>query len=377
MVIQHVPFLHPPFGSKERAAAYRVMCGNQVSVGPETSLFEQQFKDYIGATSAISVGNGTLALELVWQTFIQQGRLSIGDKVLLPSFTFVAVANSIVRSGLVPVFCDIDSETWNIDFYNAIPDDNHISAICAVHTFGNPCDMDKLDRIEDEFSEQYGKSLIIVEDCAEAAGATYKGKRVGSFGDASIFSFSATKNMTTGEGGMACFKDQEDADMALLLKENGFGYGKRNAWVAGHNYRLSNILCAVGIEQLKTLDARNEKRVKNAYTFFKMCLEHDIPVTPQCSSSDADSVYQILGVLIPPCINRDEVYEALLKKGIEVKKYFSPAIHHQVYYVQNYPIAYLSVTDNISAKILCIPFDDKLNENEMGYIVMALKELLS
>jgi perosamine synthetase len=366
MVIQHVPFLRNPFGSKERAAAYKIMCGSNVSVGPETSLFEQQFKDYIGATSAISVGNGTLALELVWQTFIQQGRLSIGDKVLLPSFTFVAVANSIVRSGLVPVFCDVDSETWNLE---AQWDNEDISAICAVHTFGNPCDLDEILYLKD-------KGLIIVEDCAEAAGAKYQGKRVGSFGDASIFSFSATKNMTTGEGGMACFSDQEDADMALLLKENGFGYGKRNAWVAGHNYRLSNILCAIGIEQLKTLDARNEKRVKNANTFYKMCLEHNIPVTPQCSSVDADSVYQILGVLIPPCINRDEVYEELLKKGIEAKKYFSPAIHHQSYYVQNYPIAHLPVTDNISAHILCLPFDDKLNAEECCYMIGALKELL-
>lgn len=366
--ISFVPFLRPPFGSKERAAVYRVMCGNQVSVGPATSIFEQQFKEYIGSNSALSVGNGTLALELVWQTFIQNGKLKPGDKVLLPSFTFVAVANAIVRSGLVPVFCDIDSETWNID-YDSYPTTEY-KAICAVHTFGNPCNCQQLEYLRD-------LGYVVVEDCAEAAGATYQGKRVGSFGDASIFSFSATKNMTTGEGGMCCFKDTEDANTALLLKENGFGYGNRNAQLAGHNYRLSNIQCAIGTEQLKSLDDRNKKRVKNAYQFYKMCIEHNIPVTPQMSNTDCDSVYQILGVTIPPCINRDDVFDKLVKRGIEVKKYFSPAIHHQLYYAQNYPISHLPVTDTVSARILCIPFDDKLSSEECCYVISALKEILT
>jgi len=353
-----IPFLKPPFSADDRYAAYKMMGTANVSTGPEIGEFERQFKEYIGCNHALSVCNGTIALELIWQTFIRNGKLKKGDKVLVPSFTFVAVANSIVNSGLVPVFCDIDPETWNIDIYTA-PERN-IKAICAVHTFGNPCSM------EDLFSD-FARWCIIVEDCAEACGAEYRDKKVGSFGDAASFSFNATKNLTTGEGGMCCFKEQEDANIALLLKENGFGYTSRNAIIPGHNYRLSNIQCAVGLEQLKYLDLRNVQRKMHVNKIRK---EFD---NKMFQKEIGEHVYQIFGMLVE---DRDKVYEHMIKSGIECKKYFSPHIAEQEYYHNNYIFPDFPGTDKISESIICLPMYPQLTDEDIEYMVNVLKEVI-
>jgi perosamine synthetase len=344
------------------------MSGSNISTGAERAIFEDLFRDYIGVPYSLAVSNGTIALELVWQTLIQNGKLKKGDKVLCPSFTFVAVANAIVRSGLVPVFCDIEKDTWNLDFqWDNV--EKGISAVCAVHTFGNPCNCDEIRYLQE-------KGVIVVEDCAEACGASYNGRMVGSFGDCSAFSFNATKNMTTGEGGMACFQDKEDVETALLLSENGFGYTSRNASIPGHNYRLSNIQCAIGIEQLKSLDKRNRQRRKNAVKLMSILDDFDTKekyVFQEPTESYLNHVYQIFGILVE---NRDKVYEHMVKSGVEVKRYFSPHIAEQDYYAKNFVHPNYPNTDFVSDHIICLPFDDKLSSKEIGIMVNALKEVV-
>jgi dTDP-4-amino-4,6-dideoxygalactose transaminase len=341
------------------------MSGSNISTGADRAIFEDMFRDYIGVPYALSVANGTVALELVWETLIRNGKLKKGDKVLLPSFTFVACANSVVQSGLVPVFCDIDKESWNLDFQW---DNVDISGVLAVHTFGNPADCDEILYLKDN-------GLIVVEDCAEATGASYNGRMCGSFGDASIFSFNATKNLTTGEGGMACFRDKEDAETALLLAENGFGYTSRNAIIPGHNYRLANILCAVGIEQLKTLDKRNLKRLQNAHKILTTLKDAGLQGKVKLQEFNKDNVhsYQIFGILVE---DRDKVYEHMIKSGVEVKKYFDPPCHAQQFYHNNYVWPDLPNTDYISQHILCLPMYPSLTDKDIGIMVNALKEVV-
>jgi len=358
-----IPFLRPPFGAEERTAAMRVMLGNNVSIGPETQEFERKFCEYIGADACLSVCNGSIALDLIWQTYLRTGRLKKGDKVLLPSFTFVAVPNSVVNAGLVPVFCDIDKGNWNLS--PIIEDIFKCKALVAVHTFGNPCKIDSLK----EWCDHYG--TLLVEDCAEACGAVYKGKKVGSFGDAAAFSFNATKNMTTGEGGMVAFNGDDDElpEYAEFLKENGFGaHGKRSAVIPGYNWRLSNIQCAIGIEQLKTLDARNQKRIKNAYKLYDT-----LPLTGLVQFVGEGCVYQIFGILLE---NRDKVYEHMINAGVECKKYFDPPCHAQTYYHENYVWPDFPNTDEISSKILCLPMYPSLTDEDIKYMVSKLSEVV-
>jgi perosamine synthetase len=371
-----VPFLRPPFSDAEINAVTKVMRGSNISTGAERAIFEDMFRDYVGVPYAMSVANGTIALELVWETLIRNGKLKKGDKVLLPSFTFVACANSVVQSGLVPVFCDIDKEMWN-GIYQW--DNVDISAILAVHTFGNPCNCDEILYLKE-------KGLIVVEDCAESCGASYNGRMCGSFGDASIFSFNATKNMTTGEGGMVCMQDKEDADTALLLAENGYGYTSRNALIPGHNYRLSNIQCAIGIEQLLSLDTRNIKRRANAGKLMIALNSENI----KCLWQDFDyknsrPVYQIFGITLPYEHNvdhnldgryRDIILNHLIRNGIEAKKYFSPHISEQDYYAKNYIHPNYPNTDYVSNHIICLPFDDKISDAEVQFMVEKLAEVV-
>jgi perosamine synthetase len=367
-----IPFLRPPFSDEDRQAAIKVMETAQVSVGPQIQEFESRFQKFIGSKSALTCCNGSIALDLIWQTFLRTGQLKKHDKVLLPSFTFVAVANSVVNAGLQPVFSDIDPATWNLSINGFECGINNIKAICAVHTFGNPADMDLIKSFCDD------TGVLLVEDCAEAAGAKYKGKRVGSFGCAASFSFNATKNMTTGEGGAIVFNGDEYAEnthIAHLLRENGFGYTTRNAVIPGYNYRLDNIRAAIGISQLKTLDERNQMRLVNAYCLASAMdyLDLEGAVAPQKMDGKNYNAVQIFGILVE---NRDIVYNHLIKNGIEVKKYFSPPCHEQHYYHNNFIFPEFKNTDFVSNRILCIPMYSDLNGDDIAYMVEKLAEVV-
>lgn len=369
----HIPFLRPPFNTQDRAAAYKAMLGSNVSTGPEIYTLEYKFAQYIKCKSALSVCNGSIALDLILQTYLRAGILKKKDTVLLPSFTFASVANSVVNAGLTPIFCDVDRGTWNIDILSAhkYQDLYRLGAIIAVHTFGNPCNMESIVNLSNEFD------ALLIEDCAEACGASFHGAKVGSFGHAATFSFNATKNMTTGEGGMVCFND-DDPTIALkarMLKENGFGHTPRNVELPGYNYRMDNIKCAIGLSQLKTLDARNQKRRINAHCLASM-MEYvglEGKIIPQTIYGDNKNAFQIFGMLVN---DRDKVYDHLIKSGIEAKKYFSPAIHTQKYYHHNFVIPKLKNTDYVADHIICLPFDDKLTTEEMVYMVERIQEVI-
>lgn len=311
----------------------------------------------------LTVCNGTVALDLIWKTLITTGKLKKGDKVLCPSFSFVATANSIVNAGLVPVFCDIDKETWNIDPTETIWNlPYEFKAILAVHTFGNPCDIEVLKGR----SEETGSLLI--EDCAEAFGASYKGKKVGTFGDAAAFSFNATKNLTTGEGGAVTFKDNPDLLASMYLREHGYVGTTRNCEIPGYNYRMSNIACAIGLEQLKTIDERNDIRASN-------CIYLDsINATFQENVGCADHALQIFGFLCSDKLHRTHVLNHLIENGIDAKTYFSPHIAQQKYYQKYYTV--LPISDYVADRIICLPFDEHLSDEEMDYMIDKVEEAI-
>jgi len=367
-----IPFLKPPFGDAEIEAVTRVMRTTNLSTGPEVNQFERKFADYIGTKHAVAVNSGTSALELTLQAMILSGRINRGAGVIIPSFTFVAVANAVVNSGLYPVFADISSTTMNIDTDNIIINlPFPVQAIIPVHTFGMPCDMGSIA----EFAGKHG--LVIIEDCAEALGSTYAGYQVGSHTDCGIFSFTPTKNMTTGEGGMVTTNSAEIAEIVRTIREHGMLPNTRNAVVHGHNYRMPNILAAIGLVQLSKIDELNDDRNRNSDLLSSIIEEYGTPVFgPEPSSA---RTYQMYTVQLADTAgrDRDRVISECIARGIDAKVYFYPPIHMQTCYIFNNfrcSTTGMGVTERVAERVISLPMYPGLSHEELEYMADSLAE---
>lgn len=227
------------------------------SSGPYVNKFEEEFAKYCDCKYAVSVCNGTIALHLAMLAL----GIGKGDEVIIPSFTMIASAFAVCYTGAKPVFVDADSDTWNIDVTKIEEKITpRTKAIMPVHIFGKMCDMDAICSIAKKYN------LYIVEDAAEAHGATYKGKKSGSFSDIAGFSFFANKNITTGEGGMVVTNDEELYNRAKYFKNVCFPVnGPRNYSHddIGYNYRMSNVVAAIGLAQVEKADDYRAMRIEN------------------------------------------------------------------------------------------------------------------
>ncbi len=245
--MKRIPLAEPVLGATERAYVNDCLTSGWISSrGAYIEKFERAFAAYTGTAQSISTCNGTVSLHLI---LLALG-VRAGDEVIVPTFTYVASVNAILYVGARPVFVDCDAATYAMD-----PDavekkiTKRTKAIMVVHLYGNPCDMDALEKI----SRRHG--VPIVEDAAEAHGATYRKHRAGSFGAASSFSFFGNKTMTTGEGGMVCTNSTRIAAQARILKNQGQSPTRRYYHpVLGYNYRMTNIEAAIGLAQLESID---------------------------------------------------------------------------------------------------------------------------
>ena len=216
------------------------------SQGTYVRKFESIFEDMYPGKKALAVSNGTVALHLALTAL----GVGSGDEVIVPSLTFAATANSVLHAGAKPVFCEVDKKTWCIDAGEAEKLVNqNTKAIIPVHLYGNACNMEKVAEL------CKNNNLLMIEDCAEAIGTRWKGKPVGSFGDASTFSFFGNKTITTGEGGMVLFKCSQITEKAKVLRDHGMSRDKKY-WHdhIGFNYRLTNLQSAIGVAQLERFD---------------------------------------------------------------------------------------------------------------------------
>ncbi len=268
-----IPIAKPLVGLEEEKAILEVLSTGQLASGDYVRRFESMFKEYIGSKYAICTNNGTAALHAA----LLGAGIGKGDLVITTPFSFIATANAILYTGATPIFADINWETFNID-----PDNieriientsSKIKAILIVHLFGNPCDMDRITEICDTHD------ITLIEDCAQAHGAEYKNKKVGSFGLAGTFSFYPTKNMTCGEGGMIVTDDEEFYEKTKKIINHGQSKRYQHD-LLGYNFRMTNISATIGIEQLKKLDHFNSKRIGNAYEFYKN-IRNDKIIMPQ------------------------------------------------------------------------------------------------
>lgn len=365
----------PYLDKRELEAIKKVFDSSWLTYGPKNQEFEEKFAQYIGTKYAVSLNSCASALFAVIKS------LNIKNEVILPSFTFVASANAIATAGAKPVFADINYQTGNIDpkeIEKKIT--SKTQAIMPVHFAGQSCKMDEIKKIAEKYK------LYLIEDSAEAVGAEYNRKKTGSFG-IGCFSFFPTKNLTTGEGGMITTNDKNLIEKIKTLI--GHGIPKmtnqrlkekkpwhRSAIMPGYNFRMSNILATIGVEQMKKLDRMNALRRKNANYLnqrLKNIEQIDLPIEiPQ-----AKHVYQMYTIKLKKG-NRDALIKKLKRKGIEASVHFDPPVHLQSYYQKTYGYQKgdLPITEKLSRSIITLPMFPNMTKQQLDYIINNIKEIL-
>jgi perosamine synthetase len=341
-------------------------------LGPKLLEFERALSRYLGAGDVVAVHSGTSGLHLC----IRALGISEGDEVIVPSFAFIAVANAVRYERATPVFVDIDEQTLNLD-----PDlleaaiTPRTRAVIVVHTFGCPADLSRIIHT----ARRHG--LYVIEDACEAIGAEYDGQKVGVLGDAGVFAFYPNKQITTGEGGAVVTKSSEVATKIRKLRNQG--RDDTEDWLQhselGYNYRISDVNCALGIEQLKRIDAILHRResIARSYDQLLSC-EPDLTLPPLALPRRKISwfVYAVrLGNRLSQ-MHRDWVVQQMRLRGIGVGRYFGPIHLQPIYRSCLTARAALPVTEFHASRSLALPFFNRIREEEINEVCRTLVHLI-
>ncbi len=319
-----IPVCEPVLDGQEMKYVMDCLETNWISsAGKYITLFEEEMSAYCGVPYGVACSSGTTALHLA---LLALG-IGPGDEVLIPDFTLIVSANTIILAGAKPVLVDVDAKTWCIDprlIEEKITP--RTKAIMVVHMYGHPCDMQTILEIAKRHN------LSVIEDCAEAHGAEVNGQQVGSFGDASCFSFYGNKILTTGEGGMVLCKDEETARRLRLLRDQGFQDPRFVHQVMGFNYRLTNIQAAIGLAQVEKLDEKVERKRWIGATYNELLADRTDFTLPT-EESWAKNVYWMYGILIEDDfgIKKDDLMAMLRTKGVDTRSFFCPMSLQPVY----------------------------------------------
>ncbi len=357
----------------EKAAVMEVLDREFLGMGEEVQMFEKALSDFFGRP-VVCVINGTAALHLA----LQASGIGIGDEVLVPSLTYVASFQAISATGATPVACEISRETLNLDWRDAEKRiTSRTKAVMPVHYSG--C-VGELDEIYD-FANLYG--LRVIEDAAHAFGTTYGGKRVGSFGDISCFSFDGIKNITCGEGGCVVTNDPivlskiRDARLLGVVKDTEKRYLGMRSWefdvtLQGWRYHMSNLMAAIGIEQLKRFPQMLLSRQHLARRYDELLNSHErIRTLPRNYNNVVPHIYVIR---IEGLKDRKELQKQMLAHGIQTGIHYQP--NHELSFYRGHSALGLPVTESVFLEILTLPLHPELTEQDIVYICDSLFKLL-
>jgi dTDP-4-amino-4,6-dideoxygalactose transaminase len=355
-----IPVARPDIGQEEVAAVTEVLESGMLASGRRVVELEERWADYIGTGHAIAVSNGTTALMSV---FAGLG-LGPGDEVITVGHTFNATVSSILSTGATPVFVDIEPDTWLIDadqIEAAVT--ARTRAICPVHLFGLPADLDAIIAIADRHG------LAVVEDACQAHGASYGGRRAGSFGHG-VFSLYGTKNMTTGEGGLITTDDDRLADWIRMYRNQGMRERYHHP-ILGYNFRLTDLAAAIGLVQLDKLD-RNTARRQTIAARYDAAFA-DLPIRTPVIPSGRTHVFHQYTIEVDA--DRDGIATDLAAAGIATAVYYPVPVHRQPYILElGLGGAVLPVTDRASERSLSLPMFPGLSDADQELVITAIRD---
>ncbi len=365
-----VPLSGAYLGEREEELVLEVMRSGRLSLGPMIDRFEEMIAERVGAPYAVAVSSGTAGLHLLCRI----AGIGPGDEVITSPISFVASANCFILEGGTPVFADVDPLTLNLDpnaVEAAITD--RTKAIVAVDMFGYPCELDELRALADR------RGLLLIEDAAEALGAVYKGRPIGSHGPSAVFGFYPNKQITTGEGGVVVTHSEEERRQLVSLRNQGRSY-EGGGWFhhvqVGFNYRWTDIQAAIGIAQLEKLDEILSLRRDAAARYTELLA--DVAATPLVED-DGDHMrsWFVYVVLLEPGVDRDGVMESLRADGIATAEYV-PCVHLQPYMRELYGFSEgdCPAAEEISRRTLALPFHTGIEEADQERVVDTLRRAL-
>jgi perosamine synthetase len=370
--VEQIPLAKPDIGEREEELVLEVLRSGRLSLGPMQERFEQDFAAWLGVDDAVAVSSGTAALHLGVRA-LEWGK---GDEVVTSPFSFVASANCLLYEDAVPVFCDVDPVTLNIDADAAAAAcGERTVGLLPVHIFGRSADMPALESL----AGRHG--LGMVEDACESAGAVdAEGVKVGARGNIATFAFYANKQLTTGEGGMLTAADPNV--LRRVRSERNQGRGDDMSWIdhdrLGFNYRLTDLAAAIGVAQLERADRILSQRSRVASLYRERLEQLDTVRAPSEGDGLERRSWFVYVVEVADGIDRDAVIDRLAERGVASKAYL-PCIHLQPFFRERfgfkggeYPVA-----ERASSRSLALPFYTTMPESKVDRVCTALAEALA
>ena len=378
-----LPFSTPSIDDEEINEVVDSLRSGWITTGPKVKRFEEAFKNYVGAPYAIPLTSATAGLHLTLLAL----KVSAGDEIITTPMTFASTVSMIILCGGRPVLADIEPGTLNIDVAKIREKITpRTRAIIPVHFAGQSCDLDPLFALAAEFN------LTVIEDAAHAAGTEYKGQKIGSLDSISIFSFHPNKNITTGEGGMVCTRDENLAEEIALMKFHGMS---REAWkrfsasgtpnydilLPGFKYNMMDIQAALGIHQLPKLDRFIEQRTTIAEFYNREMVDIEqlaLPAYAPYEQRHAWHLYTPLVKIEQLAIDRDRFMDELKKHNIGSGLHYK-AIHHHAWYRENMPVSdqELPNASYASDRILSLPLFPRMTLDDAADVVEAVKQVIA
>lgn len=378
-----IPFSLPSIDDLEINEVVDCMRSGWLTTGPRVASFERLFSDYLGVKHAISVNSATAGLHLALEAL----GVAEGDRVLTTPFTFTATAEVVRYLGADPVFVDISHDDCCID-PNQIEDElkrSRIKVIMPVHFAGQMCKMDEIMALADKYG------CKVVEDSAHALPASYNGKGVGTLSDATVFSFYATKTITTGEGGMIVTNVDQIAERARVMRLHGistdvFGRYHGNAprysyevIAPGYKYNMTDISAAIGMHQLGKADEFRKRRAAIAESYNEAFADLPVKTPSQLREKDVHSwhLYTLVLDLESLAIDRDDFIELMRMRGIGTSVHFIP-LHLHPYWKNRYNFSYgdFPVSEQIFSKIVSLPIYPGLTDAQLDHVIGSVIEIL-
>jgi len=372
-----IPYGHQCIDEDDIQAVVDVLRSDWITTGPAVEAFERRVAEFVGAEYGVAVSSGTAALH----TAVFATGLKPGDEVIVPAMTFAATANAVVFQGATPIFCDVDAETLLIapDLVEAKVS-ARTKAIIAVDYAGQPCDYDALREIADK------NKLILIADACHSLGASYRGRKVGTLADLTVFSFHPVKHITTGEGGMVVTDELQYQRRMVMFRNHGIttDYRQRaekGSWFyemvdLGYNYRITDFQCALGMSQLKKLPGWIKRRKEIASRYDKAFKNLGL-VEPLVVTSNVSHVYHLYIVKLQN-IERDKVFNFLREAGVGVNVHYIPVYLHP-FYRERFDTnrGMCPVAEAAYEQILSLPVFPAMADEDVDIVISAVREAVS